>query len=514
MFEKLFKFSERKASLKNEIIGGIVTFIAMCYILPINASILGQAGMSFAGVFAITALLSFVVTMIMGLVANYPLVLSAGMGLNAYFTYTLCMSAGFEWYESMMILTLAGAIFFVLSLTPVRKLIIEAIPADLKATISCALGVFIAFVGLRNSGIVVASSTLVSLGNFADPAMLIAIIAVVVGFGLMFAKNKIVSSLAIPIAIVLAAAAGVIVSVILCNNGQLAFVDAHGLVEGDAPILVDGELVGFEASTQAWRYVMEGSSIHLAESKLPIAPWIAGDQFGLNGLQDVFLYGLFSSNKAEGYDLGKSFIKIISSPATYVAIFSLIFVNLFDTTATLLTVGKNIGLFNEKGEMQNYRRAVLADATGALVCGPLGTSTVTSFAESNIGVSLGAKTGLSACVAALFFLASAFLYPIFSIFTAGSVTAAALVCVGCMIFVGNIKDINFKDGVAGFTAAITILFALLTYSIATGIGIGLICYVVMMLISGRAKEVKLPIYIVAGLFVVSFVMDTIMPLIS
>ena len=160
--------------------------------------------------------------------------------------------------------------------------------------------------------------------------------------------------------------------------------------------------------------------------------------------------------------------------------------------------------------MQNYRRAVLADATGALICAPMGTSTVTSFAESNVGVSMGAKTGLAAVVAALMFLLSAFIYPVFSIFTAGSVTAPALVCVGAMIFVGNFKDINLKDPVSGFTAIITVLFALLSYSIANGIGIGLICYVVMMLFSKRAKEVQLPIYIIAVLFVVSFAMNTIM----
>ena len=190
--------------------------------------------------------------------------------------------------------------------------------------------------------------------------------------------------------------------------------------------------------------------------------------------------------------------------------FSMMFVNLFDTTATLLAVGKNTGIINEKGEMQNYRKAVLADATGALICAPLGTSTVTSFAESNVGVSMGAKTGLAAVVSALMFLLSAFIFPVFSIFTAGSVTAAALVCVGCMIFVGNIKDVNLKDPIAAFTAIITVLFSLLCYSIANGIGIGLICYIVMMLFARRAKEIKLPIYIIGGLFIVAFTANTIM----
>lgn len=488
MLEKIFGLKKHNASLKNEIIGGLITFIAMCYILPINASILGASGMSFAGVFTITAIVSFIVTMIMGLVANYPIVLSAGMGLNAYFTYTLCMQVGFTWQESLIVLTVAGIIFFILSLTPVRKWIIEAIPADLKAIISCALGVFIAFVGLRNSGIIVGGSTLVELGNLANPSTLIAIIAVVLCFGLMFIKNKTVSTLAIPIAILIAAVAGVIVSSIMINNGTLA-------------LNADGQ----------YAYVFgEGNSLDGVVSTLPIAPWISGEKWGfqVDEVSKVFLYGLL--NDETKFDFGAALAKVFTTPATYVAIFSMMFVNLFDTTATLLAIGKKTGIIDENGKMQNYRRAVLADATGALICAPLGTSTVTSFAESNVGVSMGAKTGLAAVMAALMFLLSAFIYPVFSIFTAGSVTAPALVCVGAMIFVGNFKDIDLKDPISGFTAIITILFSLLCYSIANGIGIGLICYIVMMLFAGRAKEVKLPIYVIGGLFVVAFAANTIM----
>ena len=227
MFEKLFGLKKKQASLKTEIIAGLVTFIAMCYILPINASILSDMGMNQLGVFAITAIVSFIVTMIMGLVANYPIVLSAGMGLNAYIAYTLptynevtCPN-GFLWQEKMLILTIAGLIFFILSLTPVRKWIIEAIPADLKAIISCALGVFIAFVGLRNSGIIVGGSTLVELGDFANPGMLIAILSVILCFGLMQCKNKLIVNLAIPISILVAAVAGVVTSSIMISNGAL-----------------------------------------------------------------------------------------------------------------------------------------------------------------------------------------------------------------------------------------------------------------------------------------------------
>ena len=184
---------------------------------------------------------------------------------------------------------------------------------------------------------------------------------------------------------------------------------------------------------------------------------------------------------------------------------------MFDTTATLLTVGHSTGIIDENGKIQNYRKAVLADATGAAICGPLGTSTVTSFAESNVGIEMGAKTGMSATVAALMFLASAFIYPIFSIFTAGCVTAPALICVGALIFVNNLKQLDFKeDPIIGFVAFVTIIFSILTYSISSGIGLGLISYCIIMLIAGKAKEVKLPIYIISGLFVVSFILTAVM----
>lgn len=489
ILEKVFHLEEKGASLKNEIIGGLIVFVAMCYILPVNASILADMGMNQLGVFAMTAIVGALVTFIMGIVANYPVVLSAGMGLNAYLAYTLAASGGYSWNQCMILLTIAGIIFFVLSLTPVRKIIIEAIPKDLKLIISSALGAFICFVGLRNSGVIVGGSTLVELGQLLNPSTIIALLSIILCFGLMFSKNKMISTLAIPICIAFAAIVGVITSSIMINNHYLSYNSELG----------------------AWQYTLE--SLKNMDVKLPIAPW--HDQnvsWGMNGVKDVLFFGLLS----DGYNssqLVNDLRFVVATPTTYIAIFSLIFVNLFDTTATLLAVGRNTGIIDENGKMQNYQKAVLADAVGAGICGPLGTSTVTSFAESNVAVEMGAKTGLSAVVAGLLFLLSAFIYPIFSIFTAGSVTAPALVCVGTMIFAGNFKDINFSDRIVAFTGFLTVAFTLLTYSIATGIGLGLIIYVVMMLFEGRKKEIKLPIYIISLLFIVSFILTAIMPLI-
>lgn len=461
---KFFSLKEKNTTIKREIIGGLITFIAMCYILPVNAGILSDMGMNQAGVFAMTAFVSCFVTLIMGLVANYPVVLSAGMGLNAFITYSVAGGMGFSWQQSMILLTISGIVFFVFSLTPVRKMIIEAIPKDIQFIISAALGAFICLVGLKGSGIIVADpGTLIALGSFTNPGVIIAIVCTIICFGLMMTKNKMLSNLAIPVSIILAAAAGIIVSTIM----------------GDA-VTADMNLPSF------------------------------GGNWGLSGVEDVFLYGAFSEG---GYsDFGKDIVTVLTTPASYIAIFSLCFVNLFDTTATLLTVGHNAGMIGEDGKLNNYRKAVLADSTGALICAPLGTSTVTSFVESNVGIECGSRTGLSAVISGLLFLVSAFIFPVFSIFTAGCVTAPALIAVGGLIFAGNIKQVDLKNPILGFTAFITVVFAILTYSISNAIGFGLIFYCVMMLIAGKGKEVQKTIYVVAGVFVISFVLTAILEL--
>ena len=487
LLDKIFHLKAKNASVKNEIIGGLFTFVAMCYILPVNSSILHDMGMNQAGVFAMTAILSFVVTMIMALVTNYPVVLSAGMGLNAYITYTVALGAGYTWVQAMILLTISGIIFFAISLTPVRKWIIDSIPKNLKLIISAALGGFICFVGLRNSGAIVTAATItgagtidqgtiVQLGNLVNPAVLIALACSIFCFGLMFAKSPTISNLAIPLAVLIAAIAGVTVSTIA--------------------ITAKGDTVA--------NYMANNPN-------MPIAPWLRSDlSWGMSGVDEVLFYGTLKGNTSFGDDL----IKVLTTPTSYVAIFSLIFVNIFDTTATLIAVGRGTDMMDEDGNMQRYRSVLIADATGALICAPLGTSTVTSFAESNVGVRLGAKTGLAATTSALLFLLCAFIYPVFSIFTAGSVTAPALICVGAMIFVGNMKDIEWKDPFIAFTAFITVIFALLCYSVASGIGFGLICFCVMKLFAGKRKDVHPVIYIIAVAFIVSFFLTALLPYLS
>lgn len=461
---KVFKLENRKANLTSEILGGLITFLAMIYILPTNSGILGNmSGINASGVFVATAIVSAIVSLIMGFYGNFPIVLSAGMGVNAYLAFVIYGALG-SWQASLLVMFLAGLVFAGVSLSPLRKLMINAIPNDIKYIISAGLGAFIAFVGFKGSGIIVSSgATLVALGNFNDPMVLLSLFGLVLVLIFMFSRPKRLNQLAIPLAMLIT----VVVAVAVWNIFDL-------------PELHNGGKVAFHFT-------------NLKEIFTNPTSW------GGRGLEDV-AFKIFD---------GAVWQETLANPSTYAFIFSLVLVNLFDTTATILAVGRGAGILNEKGELIGGNKVVAADAIGAMICAPLGTSTVTSFAESGIAVEMGAKTGLAAVVAGLLFLLSAFIYPIFYIFTEASVTSMALISVGGLIFVNNLKDINWKDTIIGFTAFFTVLLILLSYSISDGLGLGLIIYVLMMLAAKRGKEIRLPMYVVVGIFIVYFVLKTI-----
>lgn len=462
--ERFFKLKERGSKISVEILAGCVTFLAMSYILPVNASILGDMGMSQAGVFASTALVSGLITIFMGLFANVPISLSAGMGLNAFLTYTVSQILGYSWQECMILLTITGILFFVLSVTPLRLMIINAIPTDIQHIISAGLGAFIAFVGLKGSGIIVAdASTLVALGNLGEAPVWLALIGIFLTFFLMSFKTKheMINRLAIPLGLLVTAVLGV----------SLYY-------------------IGNAAGTAYF-------------SKLPSFH----GEWGLSGLSDVLFFGALSNDPSVNHDIGGLIGSVFANPQTYAVIFSLIFVNLFDTTATLLAVGEDANLLDENGKLTN-NRPVIVDAAGALICGPFGTSTVTSFAESTVGVRVGGRTGLTSLMSGLLFIIAAFIFPVFSAFTSSSVTAPALVAVGCLIFTSNFKGLDWKDIAISFSAFIMVLLIVLTYSLTTGIGFGLLTYAITMIASGRAKKISWPLYVVTILFIASFGINT------
>ncbi len=456
-----FKFSSRGGSFKADVIAGIVTFLAMCYILPVNAGILSDAGMSQFGVYASTGLVSALACLIMGFVANAPIALSAGMGLNAFFTYTICLQLGYSWQEAMIVLFITGIIFFSFSLTPIRRKIIAAFPNDLKRIISAGLGAFIAFVGLNKSQIIISSpSTLVTLGSLSSPGVIICIAGVFLVFFLSNLKTKHtwINSLAVPMTMFLVAITGYIITCCGINDPTLP-------------------------------------NIHINQN------------WGIHDYDKVIFFGFLDKSNSNSFldMLGK----IFSNPATYGIIFSLIFVNLFDTTATLMAVGRSTGVADENGNLTN-NRAIMADAIGALVCAPLGTCTVTSFAESAIGVASGARAGLAAIVTGLLFLLSSFVYPVFELFTAPSVYGLALISVGGLIFSSNLAELNWKEVEIGFSAFVTIILIILTYSLTNGIGFGLLTYIVISLARGKGKQINWILYLITGFYILSFVINEIL----
>ncbi|OPZ37047.1 MAG: Guanine/hypoxanthine permease PbuG [Tenericutes bacterium ADurb.BinA155] len=470
---RFFHIKEKGGKPSGDILGGIVTFLAMCYILPVNSAILSSTGMDPLGVFMATALVSGIVTLIMAFVANCPVALSAGMGLNAYLAYTVCGALGYSWQQGMVLLLVTGVLFFIFSLTPVRRKIIDAFPTDLKAIISAGLGAFIAFVGLKGAGIVVGeSSTLVTLGSLSDPAVILSIVGILLVLTLMNIKTKrnLLSSLAVPMGMLSVALIGLLLH-------------ACGLKGGSDP----------NVNTLPWADFSTG--------------W-GWQSFG--NYANVFAFGAFGSapDIAKGGDFWNKVGEVFTNPASYAVIFSLIFVNMFDTSATLMAIGRDTDIFGNDGKMKD-NKVIMADATGALICAPLGTATVTSFVESTIGVKLGARTGLASLITGGLFLLAAFIYPVFQLFTYSCVSCAALVAVGAMIFAGNLKSIKWIDPAIGFSAFITILMIVLTYSLTNGIGFGLLAYCVIMLASRRGKEINGILYVVASFYLVSFALNEV-----
>lgn len=456
-------FGERPADYKigMDIAGGVVTFLAMCYILPVNAAILSDTGMDTLGVFASTALISGIATILMGLLGKAPVALSAGMGLNAFLTYTICGILGFSWQEGMIILTVSGLLYLLLSVTKVRLYIVKAFPSDVKKGISAALGAFLAFIGLKGAGIIVSdSSTLVALGSISTPSVLLSIVGILFVFFLSNVKTKsgLLSYLALPLSMVVIA------------------------------------LIG---------YFMRLGGV--ADSGLPNVDFTT--HWGINNYEKVFFYGAFDAGAAN-QDFGEMLLSVFSNPLSYAAIVSLILVNLFDTTATLLACAKEANLLDEEGNLKS-NGPVLADAIGAVICAPAGTSTVTSFAESAVGIKTGARTGFASLITGILFILSAFLYPLFELFSSSCVSAAALVSVGSLVFASNLKDVEWAKPESAAGVFMTILMVVLSYSLTTGIAFGLLSYLAVSLARGKFKENGWMMYVVAGLLAASLIITEV-----
>lgn len=490
LLNKLFKLEDNNASIQREILGGLMTFLIMVYSMPVTASIMENIGMNPTGVYVASAFVSVIISALCGLITNLPLVLSTGVGVNVYLAYSLTDSMGFHsWQERMIILTIAGIIFLILSITPVRKKIIESFPSNIRAVVSCCLGAFIAFVGLQNGGIIVDGGTnLLALGTLLDPAVIIGLIATFISFGLMFSNKEKIRPFAIPIAILFSAVVGLIVSTILLLTNSIVF----------------------DEVSKTFIYKTGIEIIDSCPVNLPIFPAFDSTlEFGIHGFKDVFLFGIFSSSYSIN-DFGNDFINVLINPNSYVGIIAILFILIFSTSATFIVLNGGCKIIDKDGKMYpESKKLLVTESLGTIGGGLFGTTSCQAFSECRIGMSIGAKTGLSSLVASICFLLASFLFPVFSIFTAGSVAAPALISIGGMITIGGFKQIDFNDHATAYSCFLGLLISLLTYSISNGIGFSLITYVIILLFTKQKEKLTSQILIITSLFIFSFILTVI-----
>ena len=453
--EKVFHLSENHTDVKTEVIAGITTFMTMAYILAVNPNILSDAGMDRGAVFTATALASLVATLLMAAFANYPFVLAPGMGLNAYFAYTVVLQMGYTWQMALAAVFVEGLIFIALSLTNVREAIFNAIPINLKHAVSAGIGLFIAFIGLQNAKIVVDSATLVSVYSFK---------------GSIAAGNFNSEGITVLLALI-----GVLITGILIVKG------------------IKGNILWGILITWILGILCEVTGLYQPNADLGMFSVIPDftSGFGIPSMKETFMHVDFSR---------------VLSLDFLVVMFAFLFVDMFDTLGTLIGVASKADMLDKDGKLPRIRGALLSDAIGTSVGALFGTSTTTTFVESASGVAEGGRTGLTAVTAAAFFGLSLFLSPIFLAIPSFA-TAPALIVVG-FLMISAILKVDFNDFTEAIPAYIAVIAMPFMYSISEGIAMGVISYVVINLATGRAKEKKISalMYVLAVLFVLKYVM--------
>lgn len=458
MLEKVFKLSENKTDAKTEILAGITTFMTMAYILAVNPSILSATGMDSGAVFTATALAAFIGTLLMAIFANYPFALAPGMGLNAYFAYTVVLGMGYSWEYALTAVFAEGIIFILLSATNVREAIFNAIPQNLKSAVSVGIGLFIAFIGLQNAKIVIGGSTLLQLFSVDKYNEVNGVSASFNDVGIT----------------VLLAIIGIIVTGILVVKN------------------IKGNILWGILITWLLGIICQFTGLYVPNADLGFYSLLPNFSNGLSipSLSPIFckldFSGIFSLN----------FIVIL---------FAFLFVDLFDTIGTLIGVSAKADMLDENGKLPRIKGALMADAVATTVGAVIGTSTTTTFVESASGVSEGGRTGLTSVTTAILFGLSLFLSPIFLAIPSFA-TAPALVIVG-LYMLTNVINIDFNDMSEAIPCYVCIIAMPFFYSISEGISMGVITYVALNLITGKAKEKKVSIlmYVLAVLFILKYV---------
>lgn len=453
--DKIFHLKENHTDVKTEVMAGITTFMTMAYILAVNPNILSASGMDRGSVFTATALSAFIATCLMALLSNYPFVLAPGMGLNAYFTYTVVLGMGYTWQQALAAVFAEGIIFILLSLTNVREAIFNSIPMNLKHAVSVGIGLFIAFIGLQNAKIVVGNdSTLVSIFSFKS--------SVAEG---TFSSQGIT---------VLLALIGILVTAVLLAK------DVKGSI-------LWGILI-------TWVLGIICQLTHL---------YVPNADIGYYSLLPDFSNGISVPSMAPTFM--KMDFSIVFSLDFVVIMFAFLFVDMFDTLGTLIGVASKADMLDKDGKLPKIKGALLSDAVGTTVGAVCGTSTVTTFVESASGVAEGGRTGLTSIVAGILFALSLLLSPIFLAIPSFA-TAPALIVVGYLMLT-SVTKIDFSDMTEAIPCFIAIIAMPFMYSISEGISMGVISYVVINVITGKAKEKKISLlmYILAILFILKYI---------
>ena len=428
MLEKIFGLDRSKTNVKTEIIAGLTTFLTMAYVLAVNPNILSITGMDKGALFTATVLASFIPTILMGLYAKLPFALAPGMGLNAFFAYTVCLAMGCTWQFALTAVLLEGLVFILLTVTNLRDKIVYALPRSLRESISVGIGLFIAFIGLQNAGVVVDSSaTLVTLGDLNNPSTLLAIMGFIITSILLVLKVK----GALLVGIIITALIGIPMGVT--------------------------EFSGFVSTPPS--------------------------------LEPIFCKFEWSE---------------ILSTKMFLVVFTMLFIDLFDTIGTLVGVSMKANMVDEQGFPLRMRQAFMCDAIGTTTGAMLGTSTVSTYVESAAGVSEGGRSGLTATTTAVCFLLCLFFAPFF-LALPSSATAPVLILVGLMMMSG-VSKIDFNNYLEAIPAFICIIMMPLAYSISDGIIFGVLSYVAIHICSGKFRSVAIGTYILAALFLLKFLL--------
>lgn len=430
-FTQLLGFDTKSMKMKTELIAGATTFLTMSYILAVNPAILSSTGMDKGALFTATALSAAIATLLLAFMAKLPFAQAPSMGLNAFFAYTLCQAMGYSWEQALAIMLIEGLVFLLITFFNVRELILDSIPKNLRYAISAGIGMFIAFIGLKNAGIIVAKEgTFVGLGAFT-PESTLGIIAILLS-GILMARNV---------------------------KGSLFY----GIV---AATLI-GIPMGVTMIPDGWLPV---------SAPQDISPIFC--HFDFNGFFNI---------------------------KTLLVIFSLLIVNIFDTIGTLVGLAEKTGIVQPDGSIPRVKEAMMSDAIGTTCGAMLGSSTITTYIESASGIAEGGRSGVTSAFVGILFLFSLFVSPIFLLIP-GAATSGALVLVG-VLMLDSVKKLDMSDVSESFPAFITMITMVLCYSIADGICLGILSYVILKLCVGRWKQLNITLVTLAILFIINFVFN-------